>query len=271
MGKHTKVSLRKHPTHCLMVAIAAAGLSLAAAGQNAEATVISYGAINPAGSAGFEAYAVFNVSASTIAVTLNNITPSTTSDLQEIYGIDFTVLDSNGSPVSFSSGPTITGASGTEVTLVEDTSKGSPTYKDYLIGTAGFPNKAITSNTDLSKPWITSSGGTGEVALTIDTSQPNDMIIAPPPTPNNYGSAGGLNSTTNFNPQLESGATFTLSIGGLASGDTIGDVTLLYGTGPTSTSTVPFNNGTPTPEPSMLAFLGMGAVGSLLMLRKRKI
>lgn len=267
MSKRIFSTTGKHSKHWLMGAVAAAGLSVAAVGHDARATVVSYGVIN-AGGQGLNAYADFNLNAadSTIAVTLNNFSTATTSDTQEIYGIDFSVMSASGSPVSFTSGPTITGASGTEVTLVQDSTSG-----DYLINTASALNKTITSNTGLSKPWITSSSGAGEVALTVDTSKPNDMIIAAPPSDNNYGSAGGLRGTINFNPSLLSGATFTLSLGGLSSGDTIGNVTILYGTGPASTSTVPFNSGSPVPEPSVLAFLGIGAVGSLLMLRKKKI
>ncbi len=269
MSKNTQVNRSKGAGRWLLAAAAVAGLSVAAVGQNARATVISYGAVNPAGSGGFDAYAVFNVSSGGIAVTFNNYSPATTSDLQEIYGVDFTVLDAAGNPVSVGS-PTISAVSGTEVTLVKDTTTSSSTYKDYLINTATAPNNTITSNSGLSKPWLVSSPSTGVVDLTIDTSQPNDMIIAPPPSPDNYGSSRGLDSTANFNPQLYTGATFTLDISGLASTDTIGDVTLLYGTTPTSTSTVPFNNGTPTPEPSVLAFLGMGAIGSLMFMRKRR-
>ena len=261
MSKNTQVNRSKGAGRWLLAAVAVAGLSVAAVGQNARATVISYGAVNPAGS-GLDAYAVFNVSSGGIAVTFNNYSPATTSDLQEIYGVDFTVLDSAGNPVSLGT-PSIAGVTGTEVTL-------EAVSGDYLINTATAPNNTITSNSGLSKPWLVSSPSTGVVDLTIDTSQPNDMIIAAPPSPDNYGSSGGLHSTANFNPQLYTGATFTLDISGLASTDTIGDVTLLYGTKPKSTSTVPFNNGTPTPEPSVLAFLGMGAIGSLMFMRKRR-
>ena len=261
MSKHSMSIQSKGAGRWLLAAAAIAGLSVAAVGQNARATVISYGAVNPAGS-GLDAYAVFNVSSGGIAVTFNNYSPSTTSDTQEIYGVDFEVLDAAGNPVSIGS-PAVTAVTGTEVTL-EDTSG------NFLINTASAPNKTITSNSDLSKPWLVSSPSTGVVDLTIDTSKPNDMIIAAPPSPDNYGSSGGLNSVYQHNPSLLSGATFTLDISGLSPTDTIGDVTLLYGTGPTSTSTVPFNNGTPTPEPSVLAFLGMGAIGSLMLTRKRR-
>jgi hypothetical protein len=259
MSKHGSTISITRSSRWIMAAVMAAGLSVAAAGQSARATVVSYGAVNPAGT-GLAAYAVFNVGTSSISVTVNNYSPATTSDVQEIYGIDFTVFGANGSPVTFTSGPSVTGAVGTEITITQ-ASKGG----DYVISST----KAINSPTDLSKPWIVSTNGTGELSLTVDTSKPNDMIIAPPPQPNNYGSNNGLHSTAEFNPQLESGATFTLDVGGLSSGDTIGNVTLLYGTSPTSTSTVPFINGTPTPEPSVLAFLGMGAVGSLMFLRKK--
>jgi hypothetical protein len=269
MSKNTQVNRSKGAGRWLLAAAAVAGLSVVAVGQNARATVISYGAVNPGGS-GLDAYAVFNVSSSGIAVTFNNYSPTTASDVQEIYGVDFTVLDAAGNPASIGS-PTISAVSGTEVTLVEDTTKGSATYGDYLINTPSAPNKTITSNTELSKSWLISNPSTGVVDLTIHTSQPSDMIIAAPPSPDNYGNSSGLNSTTNFNPQLYTGATFTVDIsGGLATTDTIGDVTLLYGTGPTSATTVPFNNGTPTPEPSVLAFLGMGAIGSLMLMRKRR-
>ncbi len=261
MSKNIQVNRSKGAGRWLLAAAVVAGLSVAAVGQNARATVVSYGALNPGGS-DLNAYAVFNVSQSNIAVTFENITSNTTSDLQEIYGVDFTVLDAAGNPVSVGS-PSISAVTGTEVTLEE-------TNGSFLINTASDPNKTITSNSDLSKPWLVSNPSTGVVDLTIDTSKPNDMIIAAPPSPDNYGSSGGLNSVYQHNPSLLSGATFTLDISGLSPTDTIGDVTLLYGTGPTSTTTVPFNNGTPTPEPSVLAFLGMGAIGSLMLTRKRR-
>ncbi len=261
MSKHLPISRSRGPIGWLLATATAAALSIAAIGQNARATTISYGVVNPAGS-GLDAYAVFNLSQTGIAVTFENTTSSTTSDMQEIYGVDFTVLDAAGNQVSIGT-PSIAGVTGTEVSL-------EPVNGDFLINTSSAPNKTITSNSDLSKPWLVSSPSTGVVNLTIDTSKPNDMIIAAPPSPENYGSSGGLNSVYQHNPSLLSGATFTLDIGGLLPTDTIGDVTLLYGTGPTSATTVPFNNGTPTPEPSVLAFLGMGAIGSLMLMRKRR-
>ncbi len=246
----------------LVASALAAAVAMGASAVNAN--IVTYGAQNPNGS-GMNAFATFTVGTNGIGVTLTNTTPSTGSDAQEIYGVEFTVVDNNGNPITINTAPTY-GVSGTEVSLEQPGGKNT----NWLINTATAPNKTISQPSDLSKEWRSLLGSdTGQLTLEVATSKPNDLVIAPPPSPNNYGSAGGLNSAYQHNPQLLSGVTFTLNVPGLSGLDTVQDVTILYGTGPSSTSTTFFPNGVPTPEPATMGMLAVGGLGLLFGRRKR--
>ncbi|NNM88017.1 MAG: hypothetical protein HKL95_05825, partial [Phycisphaerae bacterium] len=194
---------------------------------------------------------VFTISSGQVSVQINNTTPNTASDGEEIYGLSFDLTNSLGQSVSVGGAPAYTLTDGTEVTI---TNVGTHSSQDWKITSSTSVNQ-----NNMSKPWIMSGSG-NQVTMSVDTSKPNDLVIAPPPNPNDYGSAGGLNSVYQHNPSLLSGATFNLSIANALSGDKISNVIVAYGTGPSYVTADP-HGGTPLPEPAALSLFSIPAIG----------
>ncbi len=255
-------------------AVAAATLALGIFGfaaAPAHAGTLTYAVSNfdagaGAGASALNANFVFTIASGAVSVQINNTTRATASDAEEIYGLSFNLTTAQGAAVALPGTLAYTLTNGYEVSLSKP-GKGNPS--GFTISTS----KSVAATT-MSKPWLTGSSG-DTVFLHIDTSKPNDMVIAPPPTLDNYGSAGGLNSVFQHSPSLLSGATFNLNILGAAANDVISNVVVQYGTTPTTTGTVPGPAGTvppqAAPEPASLApaALGLG-IGALLLLRRRR-
>ncbi len=270
MSKNTQVNRSKGAGRWLLAAAAVAGLSVAAVGQNARATTTTLGSFTLSGFNGgdgtttnaLNATVIFSyVSGSSngnLDVTIeNNSMPQ--SDGELIRNIDFQV-----SGITPGSSAAYLPNGATELT---DSGNGA-----YSVATI-----AVGPSTNLQDDWaLTTGSGTsgGYFNLTSEhtqTGKPTDFvgpsIVAGSSPYSNY--ADGKNSVQNSSPIVAGPVTFQVEVSGLTANSSISNVLVGYGTsggitGPLTPST------TPTPEPSVLAFLGMGAIGSLMFMRKRR-
>ncbi len=277
MSKRKNTMLQKHSTRWLMAAVAVAGLSVAATGQSADATTTLLGTFTLSGYDGgdgtstnaLNAKVIFAYDTSSngnLDVTIeNNSTPL--SDGELIRNILFQA----------SNGSTAISPSGSDTAYLpngatELTDKGGGSYSTKTIS----PGSSDT----LYDSWSLTTG-TGPVSsatyfsLTSDhttTGKPVDFVGPSIGTGSSaYSNYAGANSSVQSSSPIVAGpVTFEVNIPGLLSTSTIGNVLVGYGTS-NGISTPLTPGSTPTPEPSVLAFLGMGAVGSLLMLRKKKL
>jgi len=272
MSKHGSTISITRSSRWIMAAVMAAGLSVAAAGQSARATTTQLGVFTLAGfNAGdgntnpLNAKVIFAYDTSSngnLDVTIeNNSTPL--SDAELIRNILFQA--SNG-------GTSITPSGSVTAYLpngaTELTDKGGGSYSTNTV--------ASGSSTALTDSW---SLGTGTLSSSTYFSLTSDHTVSGKPVDfvgpsivtgsspySNY--ADGNSSVQNSSPIIAGPVTFEVNIPGLTSTSAISNVLVGYGT--SVGYSTPLSGGpTPTPEPSVLAFLGMGAVGSLMFLRKK--
>lgn len=204
-----------------------------------------------------DAQAEFTISDGKIVVTITNLLDPTEikSAGQAVSGISFTISNAPGTNSSNSAlgalvdvgsnGSTspVTGDPGRWVGL-ETVTKGKNTK---TLGSFGISKDTITLET-------------------IGGGQPTELIL--PYSKDGYSSANS--SITNFNPEVDGPATFTLNLSGVTSSTKISDVQFFFGTGPDYKvvgSQAPLS----TPEPSTLVLAMVGATGLLgYALRRRR-
>ncbi len=253
-----------------MAAAAVAGLSVAAVGQNAQATTTTLGSFALNGYNGgdgtttnaLNARVIFSYvtgsSNGNLDVTIeNNSMPL--SDGELIRNIDFQI---GGIAPSSSAAYLPNGAT-------ELTDSGNGTYSVATI--------APGPSTNLRDDWALTTGSSSSGSyfnLTSEhtqTGKPTDFVgpsILTGSSPySNY--ADGNASVQNSSPIIAGPVTFQVEISGLTANSSISNVLVGYGTSGGITGPLP-SSSTPTPEPSVLAFLGMGAIGSLMVMRKRR-
>ncbi|MDA8377625.1 MAG: hypothetical protein M0Z50_11340 [Planctomycetia bacterium] len=193
-----------------------------------------------------------------VTVTITN-TSAPLSAMEAIYGVKFSLQNFIGEPLTINNATTV----GNEISIASN-----GTYTS----SGPYSNNDSSSNT-LANPWQLS--GTGSYySLEVGSEQPHDLVIGPANSRDDYSSANGsVAGNGSHNPFLASGAVFTLNDTGNAITSLTqlsGDVTVLYGTGPSS---APF---TPAPLITVagtgtLPLLGGGLFGfGLIALHKRR-
>lgn len=271
MSKNTQVNRSKGAGRWLLAAAAVAGLSVAAVGQNAQATTTTLGSFTLSGFNGgdgtttnaLNATVIFSyVSGSSngnLDVTIeNNSMPLSDSEL--IRNIYFQV--GGITPVS-SAAYLPNGA--TELTY---NGGGSGSVKTIPAGSSA---SALTDSWALAAGSGNYSGYFNLTSEHTQTGKPTDYvgpsIVAGSSPYSNY--ADGNPGVQNSSPIVAGPVTFQINVANLAANSSISDVLVGYGTGTALTGPLTPST-TPTPEPSVLAFLGMGAIGSLMFMRKRR-
>ncbi len=282
MSKNTKVNRSKGAGRWLLAAAAVAGLSVVAVGQNARATATTLGSFtlngfqvtgdtNPLNARVIFSY-VTGSSNGNLDVTIeNNSMPQ--SDGELIRNIEFQMsngpsaiappntpvdayLPNGATEVNVSASPftTATIAAGSSTNLSNET----PGEADG--GQDGSDAWTVTSDTG--SYWNLTSPASGKPELYVGPSLggPSDEFV-------NYASINP--SVEEHSPVLAGPVTFQFNVAGLAANSSISNVLVGYGTSGGITGPLP-SSSTPTPEPSVLAFLGMGAIGSLMVMRKRR-
>lgn len=275
MSKHIPISKSRGPTGWLLATAAATALSIAAMGQNARATVT----VTTLGSFTLTGYNASDTNPLNAKVTFSYVTGSTNGDLYVTIANN-SVPDSDAElirDILFNIGGITPVASSTAAYLPS----GATELTDGGSGSFSVKSIPVGSSTALSDDWTqsTSSGGAYGVpsrnyfdlaATHSSKGKPTDFvgpsILAGSSPYANY--ADGNSSVQNSSPILAGPVTFELNIAGLGANSAISNVYVGYGTsGEYSSSLNPSPN--PAPEPSVLAFLGMGAIGSLMFMRKR--
>lgn len=191
-----------------------------------------------------------------LTVTINN-TSAPKSVMEAIYGVEFSLKNFSGT-LSLNNSTTV----GRETAI---------SRSGAYISTGPYSNDVSAAN-QLANPWTFS--GTGSYTLKVGSGQPHDLVIGPADATGKYSSANAsLAGNDSHNPFLASGAMFTLndtgsSITGLTG--LSGNVTVLYGTGPSSyaLSLSQFTTMS-VPVPGTLPLFAGGMLG-LIALRKRR-
>ena len=246
--------------------VAAAGLSVAARQVSAD-TLLSYTNVAvgiPDTSAGtndngfpLNGSLLFDFYNDKLTVTINN-TSAPKSVMEAIYGVEFSLKNFSGT-LALNNSTTV----GSETAI----SKGGA-----YISTGPYSNDASAAD-KLANPWTLS--GTGSYTLEVGGGEPHDLVIGPADSAGKYSSAdGSLAGNGPHNPFLASGAMFTLNDTGSSITDLTGlsgNVTVLYGTGPSSYALSPSQFTTMSvPVPGTLPMFVGGMLG-LIALRKRRL
>ena len=226
----------KRGLHSLALAL----LAVTIVSSSAAASTITYttAADATAGGLAVDDSAQFLVGNGTITVTLNNLQSDMTSVIQNISDLSFSISSGQTSG-------TLTGSSGQEITITDGTG---------TLGAFVDTGWALSNNTP---------AGSLELCVICATNPgiaPAHTIIGSGPYPTN-----GSIDTDSHNPFLFGPVTFTLSVPGVTSLDTITSATFSYGTslgtfvpGVACTPGSPDCALTTVPEPATLALLGTG-------------
>lgn len=279
MSRNTRIN------RWVLAAAVAAGLSVVAVGQNARATTTTLGVFtlnrfnggDGTATNALNAEVIFSyVSGSgngNLDVTIeNNSTPL--SDGELIRNIEFQASNgsgvitppSNTSPVNayLPNGATEVNVSASPFTTATIAVGSSTNLSDE---TASDPK----GDQDGSDAWTVTLGTGSYWNLTSPTAGKPELYVGPSlgGKSNEFVNYGSINpSVEEHSPVLAGPVTFEFSVSGLTANSSISNVLVGYGTsggitGPLTPST------TPTPEPSVLALLAMGAMGSLMLMRRR--
>jgi hypothetical protein len=185
----------------------------------------------------------FNLSGSTLTITLTNSQAGITNAGQLLTDVFFT-LSAGSATLSSQTGDLITIGSGGAVT-------------DMGASTLGWGfGPAIVNSTDGFELCVICQGGPTAGAT------PSEGIIGP--TPNGNGSIDGNKP---HNPFINQTATFTLT--GVSAGTSVGGVLFSFGTAPGDN--VPAGPPSSVPEPSSLLLLAVGLMGVLALTGRKLI
>ncbi len=257
----------------MIAAVAAAGLSIAAGGQHARATITplgsftlhNYDAGDGTSTNALNATVDFAYNSSgnygNLDVTItNNSTPL--SDAELIRNVLFQA--SNGSTAITPSGPTTVNLPN-GATEINGSDYSSLTTTSVPVGSSGQLNRTWVIGTS---SYSTPTGSYWNLAASTG-GQPTDYV-GPTAGSGNYTNYQDANpSVYQHLPAIAGPVTFGFNIAGLQSTSAISNVYVGYGTSSAITSEPLIPSSSPVPEPAALGLFAVGGLG-LLMLKRRK-
>lgn len=225
-----------------------------------QTTFIASGTSSSGDQINAEAVFSFNNISNTLTVTLTNLLPNPGSVAQNITDFSFSLLGSNGTPLTMVCSVTcVSGAS----------ASGSATMGTVTVASGGAPTYSTTA---VNPGWAV--GVTGATFLMNGlggSNTPAYSIIGPPGAGGTYSNAGGsIAGNGPHNPFVYTTATWTFALSTLPATFSIGDVVFSFNTTAGDTYSCASSGCTSmiTPEPWTFVLAGTGLIG-IFFIRRR--
>jgi hypothetical protein len=229
-------------------------MALAVAAMLAAASVSRAGSItyitpsgSTAGGQSVDVTTTLTTSAGHVLITMQNLENNPKSDIQTLNGISFTL----------STGQTAVSSFTQEAVQRTVTSNAAGGFTD-----TGTPTTPIVAP----DKWHFNAAGLGIEITSIGNSAGHGTLIGGPDGSNAYAVANSSITNANHNPFMAGIATFDLSITGVTAASTITALRFEFGTEAGTNVT-----GQSVPEPSSLVMAGLGSLGLLAVLVRRRL